>query len=703
MRIGNIDSALEVYCPSVLIKMLIRVLSKLRQYQYPNLFTLPSQSLLPPAFPSFRSFSSRPSKPLSDPSYDPILDSPFSVGQSPPFSFLSQALDQVSASSGPSSKALQKLILANLFRSVLVLKPEDLVKTYYLCIGSLAPEYRGVETRLGKDIIAKVLAKELNISETDLKQAEKQKGDLGEVFFTLRKPIPSANLTISDVYDAFISIATVKGNASVAQKDLLFQQLLSKSHSFEGKYIVRMAQKGLKIGCSQLTMESALARAVALTPPQQGQFPPLILASPTFEQDIKEVERVIKRAANECPDMDVVLNALLQYGPAGKSISFIEEMCSIRPGVPVLPMLASPAKGTEEVRKRMKGEVTCEYKYDGTRAQIHILPDKSVRIFSRNSEEMTGMYPDLVALMKENIGVQDCIVDCEVVAVDVSTGKILPFQALQHRRRIDVDISEVKISVCIFLFDLMYLNGKSTMALPLSQRRILLSANIPSIPMRRQLVTYRNLSADGAIEALVEEAVSAGCEGLMVKSLEADYQPAKRSFSWLKLKKDYMQGVTGDSLDLVPIGACYGNVIPTQGKRTGVYGSFLLAVFDPSSGNFQSICRLGTGFKDSFLQEAFAALQPHSIPSPQTNYQTPTADIDVWFSPSCVWEVKAADFSLSPEHQAAIGTVAAKKGIALRFPRFLRVRADKKPQQATSSEAVLELFRAQNSRVKAPK
>lgn len=538
--------------------MLLRVLAQLRQSQYPGFFTLPRAFLLPT-----RSFSSptRLNKPLSDPLYDPILDSPFSQGQKPPFSFLSQALDLVSASTGPSSKALQKLILANLFRSVLVLKPDDLVKTYYLCIGSLAPEYRSVETRLGKDIIMKVLAKELNITENDLKQAEKQKGDLGEVFHTLRKPIPSAKLTISDVYDSFLAIATLKGNSSVAQKDLLFQQLLSQSHSFEGKYIIRMAQKGLKIGCSQLTMESALARAVAQTPPAQA--PPLVLVSPTFEQDIQEVERVIKRAANECPDMDVVLNALLQYGPAGKSIRFIEEMCSIRPGVPVLPMLASPAKGTEEVRKRMQGEVTCEYKYDGTRAQIHILPDKSVRIFSRNSEEMTGMYPDLVALMRDNVGVQDCILDCEVVAVDVKTGKILPFQVLQHRRRADVVLSDVKISVCIFLFDLLYLNGKSTMALPLHERRSLLSAHIPSIPMRRQLVNYRNIPANGAIEAMVEEAVSAGCEGLMVKSLDADYQPAKRSFSWLKLKKDYMQDRTGDSLDLVPIGACYGKVSST--------------------------------------------------------------------------------------------------------------------------------------------
>ena len=134
-----------------------------------------------------------------------------------------------------------------------------------------------------------------------------------------------------------------------------------------------------------------------------------------------------------------------------------------------------------------------------------------------------------------------------------------------------------------------------------------------------------------------------------------------------------------------------------------MYGSFLLAVIDPGSGQYQSICRLGTGFTDPFLQEAFTSLQPYCLSSAPSEYQAPTGDVDVWFSPAFVWEVRAADFSLSPVHQAAKGLVAADKGIALRFPRFLRVRTDKKPYQATSSDTILELYRAQSDRTKAPK
>ena len=451
------------------------------------------------------------------------------------------------------------MVLANFFRSLFVLKPDDLVKTYYLCIGRLAPQYKALETRLGKDILTSVLAKELNISEKDLKAAERLKGDLGDAYFSLRQTASSSNLAITEVYDTFKTIAEVNGESSVAQRDSLFGQLLGRAESLEGKYIVRMAQKGLRIGCSELIMESALARALALTPPQAH---PAVLVSPSFTKDLEDIERVVKRAMNECSDTELVLRTLLQYGPAGKPIDYVEEMCSVRPGIPVLPMLAAPCKSVAEAAVRMRGEITCEYKYDGTRAQIHILRDGTVRIFSRNNEETTGMYPDLVALMRENLVLEDCVLDCEVVAVDVRTGKILPFQALQHRKRIDISLSQVDISVCVFLFDLLYLNGKSTLNLPLSERRELLSAHIPALPMRRQLVSYTNINYDGKIMPLLEEAVNAGSEGLMVKELCAHYYPGERSFAWLKLKKDYisMEKSIEDSLDLVPIGAKYGTV-----------------------------------------------------------------------------------------------------------------------------------------------
>ena len=620
---------------------------------------------------------------LNDSLYDPIFDAPFLYGQSPPFSFLVQAFEMVANASGANSKATQKTILANLFRSIIVLRPDELVKTYYLCIGRLAPEYKGVETRLGKEIISTVVGK----WKENTGNMEKRK-----------------ELTIGDVYNGFMNIADIKGASSVSQREALLMELLTNSRGEEGKYIVKLAQRALKIGCSELTMESALAQAIALTPPQQTTFPPPVICSPTYAKDVKHLEKAFKRASNECPDPELVISSLLQYGPAGKTLSSLMDMRIAQPGVPVVSMLAQPCKSIEEIGKRMKGKITCEFKYDGIRAQIHMKPDGSVAIFSRNNEDITGMYPDIASLMQRNLGaVQDCILDCEVVAVDSMTGKVQSFQVLQHRRRGQVDIKTVTIPVCVYLFDLLYLNGKSTMSLPLHERRRLISTTIPLLPLQLQVVTYVDISAVEEVTGLVKESVNAGCEGLMVKSLDSVYEPAKRSFEWLKLKKDYMEENVGDSLDLVLIGASYGKVRGMQGRRKGLYGSFLLAVFDPATRKYQSVCRLGTGFSEDFLNSAFTALQSCVIPRPQSDYSAPTSDIDVWFRPNHVWEVKAADLTLSPEHQAALGRVAPAKGLALRFPRFLRVRPDKQPHEATTSDAVMALYAAQGQGASGPK
>jgi len=149
----------------------------------------------------------------------------------------------------------------------------------------------------------------------------------------------------------------------------------------------------------------------------------------------------------------------------------------------------------------------------------------------------------------------------------------------------------------------------------------------------------------------------------------------------------------GDTLDLVPIGAFVG-----KGKRTGVYGGFLLACYDDDSDNYQSICKIGTGFTDAQLQEFTEQLKKTQIDKPKSYFQYGDAKNsmpDVWFEPSTVWEVKAADLSISPVHQAAVGQVHATKGIALRFPRLVRVRTDKNTEQATTAEQVAEMFKNQ--------
>lgn len=182
----------------------------------------------------------------------------------------------------------------------------------------------------------------------------------------------------------------------------------------------------------------------------------------------------------------------------------------------------------------------------------------------------------------------------------------------------------------------------------------------------------------------------------MLDGLGSNYEPSRRSQNWLKIKKDYLSGV-GDSLDLVVVGAYFG-----KGKRTSVYGAFLLACYNPSTQSYETVCNIGTGFSEVMLEGLHNSLKEYAIERPKPFYAHSAGNKDqpdIWFESRFVWEVKTADLTLSPRYKAAADQLSngGGKGVSLRFPRFIRQRDDKKPDQATTSRQIAEMYQKQET------
>uniref|UniRef100_W5M103 DNA ligase n=1 Tax=Lepisosteus oculatus TaxID=7918 RepID=W5M103_LEPOC len=628
--------------------------------------------------------------------YHPVEDACWSHEQRVPYLAVARTFEKIEEES---ARLKNIETLANLFRSVIALTPADLLPCLYLCLNRIGPAFLGLELGVGETVLMKAVAQATGRQLDKIKAESQEKGDLGLVAESSRSNqrmmFTPPKLTATGVFGKLTDIAKMTGNASTHKKIDIIKGLFVACRFSEARYIVRSLGGKLRIGLAEQSVLAALAQAVCLTPPGQ-EFPPKEVnagkgMSPEARKAwIEERALILKQTYCELPNYDVIVPVLLKEG-----IEELPKHCKLTPGVPLKPMLAHPTRGIGEVMKRFdEATFTCEYKYDGERAQIHILENGEVHIYSRNQENNTSKYPDIISripqVKKEEV--RSCILDAEAVAWDREKKQIQPFQVLTTRKRKDVDASDIKVQVCVYAFDLLYLNGESLVRQPLSKRRALLRESFTEREGEFMFACSLDSDNTDVIAEFLEQSVKDSCEGLMVKTLEKDatYEIAKRSHNWLKLKKDYLEGV-GDTLDLAVIGAYIG-----KGKRTGTYGGFLLACYDEENEEYQSICKIGTGFKDEDLEQHFNFLKDHTLPSPRPYYRVDqSAEPDVWLEAVQVWEVKCADLSLSPVHKAAMGLADSDKGISLRFPRFLRIRDDKKPEEATTGAQVAELYRKQ--------
>ncbi|EQC40066.1 hypothetical protein SDRG_02721 [Saprolegnia diclina VS20] len=601
--------------------------------------------------------------------------------------------------------------LAATFRALRASHPAQLPRALYLATSQLAPTHAGVELRFRDKSFAPVLTAAFAsptkaLSQDDVFTLYKQTGDYGTAVdellvsarFDLHEDSASAPMTIDSVFEQLTLLSTQVGKGSTARKQEIATALLRQCGTQdEATFLVRLlAHQNLRIGVGVKTALAALADAYVATGDDTDDR----------KAATKEWLAAVVTAYSQRPSFDDLV-AIIDDCSASDSL---HDMCvcvrthaSPVPGTPLQTMLGYPAASLAEIVERMaklpNAMAACEFKYDGARLQVHIAANGDMAIFSRNMERIPSEHKYLRTLRRSlrlASGVSSLILEGEMVAIDSSTGKLQPFQTLQTKDAEDM---------CFFAFDCLYHNGTSLVQAPLEDRRSLLHQSLVPQPGSVEFVKAYDVnmatpSAIADVRRVLQDAIDADCEGLMVKSLGESYKAGARTHTWLKVKGDYLSGDDAgggsagiflpDSLDLVPIAAYHG-----KGRRANVYGSFLLACFNPSLGTFETVGKVGSGFTDAQLAEISDRLRPTTLVNKPTAYRASelkSVQPDVWIPPNDVWEIRAAQLTQSSRYLA--GAQEGAKGLGVRFPRFLRPRPDKRPENATTSDQLVELYEA---------
>jgi DNA ligase 1 len=563
-------------------------------------------------------------------------------------------------------QASGRLILIDRLAGLLVQTPEELLPNVcYLCQGLVAPEFAAVDLGLAEKLALRAVATATGVEPEEVVAALREAGDLGQAAEQLlaataadRRP----SLEVAAVVDTLHEIARAEGSGSQGRKLELLAGLLALATPLEARYLLRLVTGNLRLGIGTPTILDALAQV--------------------YTGNRKD-RPVLERAYNICCDLGLVAATLASGG-----LDAVREL-RVRPGNPVRVMLAQRLSDADEILAKLGGRCMAEYKYDGMRVQVHRTADGEIELFTRRQERVSNQFPDVVELLMAGVGPREAILEGEVVAYDAAAGELRPFQEVMFRRR-KHGIAEAArdVPVGLFCFELLYADGEDLTGLPYLDRRARLDQAV-TLSDRLRLTTALEVATAPALEAAFEQAVADGSEGLVCKSTGsgAVYQAGARGWLWIKLKRDYRTELA-DTIDLVIVGAYAG-----RGRRRGTYGAVLLAAYDPETEVYRTLGKCGTGFSDAELSALPARLAPF-IRKQQPARVDSRVTADVWLEPSIVLEVLSAELTLSPNHTAGWGQLKDNAGLSMRFPRFTgRWRDDKEPQDATTTQQLVELYR----------
>jgi DNA ligase 1 len=557
------------------------------------------------------------------------------------------------------TKKLQKTaIVADYLRSRTT--DEAAISAVFLC-GRSFPAWEEITLQVGGSLLWHAVAELSGKDETALTAAYRKHGDLGAVAGEVLVQKAGQGLGILQVADAFRQIAMARGPAA---KMALVRELLARATPLEAKYIVKIITGNLRIGMKESLVEEAIAKA--------------------YSGKLAEVQRA---------------NMLL--GDIGETQRLAVEgklsEAKMRMFHPLGFMLASPIESAEEGLSYF-AQVTVEDKYDGIRAQAHVSAGE-VKLFSRTRDEITESFPELPDALA---GLpQDAILDGEIVAWEPA-GRARPFSVLQQRlgrKKVSERMLE-EIPVAYLVFDVLYAGGELLIDRPLRERGRILDELLgkenlqhrghretQKKPGTQERLTFDEQEESSAVnifrapvfhasspeelDELFAAAQARGNEGLMIKDLDSAYTPGKRGKSWLKMKRELA------TLDVVVTAVEYGH-----GKRVGVLSDYTFGVWDTNTdkdkARLANIGKAYSGLTDVEIAEMTQWFLEHTLED-QGFRRT--------VEPKIVLEVAFNNLMQSERHDS---------GYALRFPRIVRLRPDKSPEEADTIERVREIFERQS-------
>ncbi|UOY10305.1 ATP-dependent DNA ligase [Methanonatronarchaeum sp. AMET6-2] len=551
-------------------------------------------------------------------------------------------------------------ILVDLFKKT---PAGDVDIVCYLVLGQINAEYEEEVLGLGNKMVAKAISIASSKTKQEVQELFRETGDLGTVAEKLSGETKTLNsfvgeqkeLTIREVHQGLKDISRFEGSGSYDKKLRTLAGLITRADKVGARYIVRIALGKLRLGIGAMTLLDALAK--------------------TYTGD-KENRPEVERAYNISSDVGLVGKKLADKGLKGL------ENIEVEVGRPIRMMLAQRLENLDEVKDKLEEWFAAEVKYDGERMQIH-KKDDEVKIYSRRMEDITHQYPDVVKAINQSIETKEVIVEGEAVAY--KDGELHDFQTLmQRKRKYDIQKYVEKIPVKIFLFDMLY-KKDSLLDKPFPERRQQLEQTISEneIVKCSDIIKTTELRE---VEDFFNKSVDEGQEGIMIKSCSRDsvYRAGAREWLWIKWKKDYETEMS-DTVDLTVVGGFAG-----RGRRSGLYGALLCAAYNKQKDIFETVCKLGTGFSDETLEKLPEKLKPFESERKPARVSS-EIEPDQWFEPGVVVEVLGAELTKSPVHTAGSKTIG-KEGIAIRFPRFIGFRTDKKPEDTNTTKEIIDMY-----------